>query len=921
MVQTGIKAGKRQQWITKGFNDFRKGTFGNAGHNLYVSRAGVLQRIYQYDLNHNGYFDLVFCDSQNHMESAPLYIYKDPLGQCELVKVPSNGSLTGTAVDLTGNGYDDIILGMRYDGISVHLNAFVYYGSQEGYTERRHQKLPVPWCISCTSGDFNGNGKKDLAFVTYGKVRIFYQTEFGIEATRYIDLDIEAEQLASSDLDGDGFFDLIVKRKSGEVAIYWGGNDGICKDRFTTIVPDKEDLIITVKKSQESIKKTSDAEAVDEPTPLLQTVQIGGVPYLSVIYDEVVSLLTYDSNRCVQNKVALFCQKAMSVAVGDITGNGREDIAVASRQVIDEKEYSVIFWGSENGFSENSQTKIPSFRACDILIGNLANSGFKDVVICQSHTERSFTSKSYIYRGSANGIEPDPVELQTEDARRVFLLKKPGNGKPELAFVNHYEGSLIGHSRCSIYYGSKDGYKPEARKEVGGWCAMEALYCDVNDDGYSDLVIANCAENSLWLDPGSFVHLNGPDGFSDSRRITIPTKGVMSVCCADVNRDGYLELIFAGFGDHYIRIFQGNGQGFDTQNPTLIPMVHEGVKYAHTGWMHLADLNNNGWLDLIVPQIASDRSFILWGGPDGFSFERCQPLSVHRGACIRSADLSKNGYLDLIVGGHMKSPRNGVMPPPGPHDSFVYIYWNGPEGLSEQNRTVLRADGTNCMAVADFNNDGMLDLFVGSYHNTMERDTDSFIYWNRQNIGFRQSDVTRLFTHSASGAIAADFNNDGWIDLAVANHKLWGDHKGYSEVWWNGPDGFSKQKTTKLKTCGPHGMSAVEPGNLMDRGPNEYYISAPFQLPGGAKVEHISWQAEIPDGTWVKAQIRSADSPEELEKAPWTGPSDKVEWFDNEQKFDNFKLCGNWIQYRLALGAVNALRTPRLTSVNVTYIM
>lgn len=50
-------------WTTRGFAAFRQGTFGNAGQNLFVSAAGVLQRIHQYDLNNDGYIELVFCNS------------------------------------------------------------------------------------------------------------------------------------------------------------------------------------------------------------------------------------------------------------------------------------------------------------------------------------------------------------------------------------------------------------------------------------------------------------------------------------------------------------------------------------------------------------------------------------------------------------------------------------------------------------------------------------------------------------------------------------------------------------------------------------------------------------------------------------------------------------------------------------------
>ena len=137
------------------------------------------------------------------------------------------------------------------------------------------------------------------------------------------------------------------------------------------------------------------------------------------------------------------------------------------------------------------------------------------------------------------------------------------------------------------------------------------------------------------------------------------------------------------------------------------------------------------------------------------------------------------------------------------------------------------------MTLADFNNDGRLDLFVGSYHGAKERDIDSYIYWNRAGRGFSATDRTRLFTHSASGVIAADFNEDGWVDLAIAYHKVWGDHVGYSAVWWNGPDGFDERRVTVLPTSGPHGMISVEPRNASDGGDAEFYTSRAYTAAGG----------------------------------------------------------------------------------------
>ena len=122
--------------------------------------------------------------------------------------------------------------------------------------------------------------------------------------------------------------------------------------------------------------------------------------------------------------------------------------------------------------------------------------------------------------------------------------------------------------------------------------------------------------------------------------------------CADINRDGYLDLIFASIGSPDLVIFYGAPGGFDVDNPVRIRMELDGELYDEPRWIYLADWNNDGWLDLFVPQIGSDRSFILWGGPQGFSMDRLQVLSVWHAACARAADLNGNGYLDLIVGGH-----------------------------------------------------------------------------------------------------------------------------------------------------------------------------------------------------------------------------------------------------------------------------
>ena len=889
-------------WITRGFEAFRRGAFGNGGQNLYVSRAGVLQRIHQFDVDRDGHVDLVFCNSQNHGEKPPVTVYHDVLGRTASRFLPSDGGRTGVAADLNGDGYDDLVVGMFYNGIRRDLNAFLYYGGADGLGERRVQYLPAPYCTSVAVGDFNGDGKPDLAFVSDGKVRLFCQTALGFEPKGYHDLDIEADQAASDDLDGDGYADLIVRASEGRVCVYWGGPGGIAPERSTTIpvdtdLPDEPDPA-----------HGGYPEEVDPAVPLVSVLRIHDNPSVFVARPDAAFLAPFNAGRKAGEPVRLSCRNALAIAAGDVDGDGLSDLVVACRDRRGGVECSWLYLGTEEGFSDNRRTAIPSRGACDAAVGDLDGDGRPEIVICQTHTPESYTSESLVYRWDGGGLSA-PKTLETHDARRVLLVRSSDDPIPQAVFINQFSRNLRGDIPVCVYHGGPDGFTPGRRQEVPGWGAVEALRCDLNDDGLPDLILANASENSVRQDPGSYVYFNEKGRFGTEPDVRLPTVRAHGVCCADLDRDGYLDLVFCGFDNPDIVIFYGDRDGFDSGRAERIKLEYEGAVYRDPRWIFLVDLDGDGWLDLVIPQIADDYSFILRGGPKGYSMDRCQALSVWHGACARAADLSGNGYPDLIIGGH--EPSHGV-----PHDSFVHIYWNGPDGLREDRRTLLPSNAVNAMSVMDFNGDGLLDLFICSYHDNRVRDIDSYIYWNRRDRGFSADDRTRLFTHSASGCVAADFDGDGRVDLAIAYHKVEGDHVGHSAVWWNGPDGFDAGRVTRLPTTGPHGMTAVSTGNMLDAGPEEYYVSTPYLLPGGSSVAGIAWEADCGPGTWVRAQVRSADSEETLGHAAWRGPEGDDTWYETPQP-QPVPCAGSWVQYRLALGAENGGGTPRVTEVRI----
>ena len=107
------QAGDPITWVQDSFEDFIGGQFDSSGLNLYVTRKGTVETVNRFDLNGDGYLDLVFNSSHDFI-TAPhptcFEIPGDRTGEAKSCDLPANGTSLAAVADLNRDGFADLVL-------------------------------------------------------------------------------------------------------------------------------------------------------------------------------------------------------------------------------------------------------------------------------------------------------------------------------------------------------------------------------------------------------------------------------------------------------------------------------------------------------------------------------------------------------------------------------------------------------------------------------------------------------------------------------------------------------------------------------------------------------------------------------------------------------------------------------------------
>ena len=143
--QPSAPAGR--QWTQTTYLDFAGGRLGDGGANTHIAADGSVRLVNRWDLNNDGYLDLVFPSSHDNNHGVDSYVYSgktsgfDPARRTRL---PGNGASGSAIADLNRDGFPDVVLTNEFNGTKTELHSFIYWGSRTGLAPDRRTDSP-PW--------------------------------------------------------------------------------------------------------------------------------------------------------------------------------------------------------------------------------------------------------------------------------------------------------------------------------------------------------------------------------------------------------------------------------------------------------------------------------------------------------------------------------------------------------------------------------------------------------------------------------------------------------------------------------------------------------------------------------------------------------------------------------------------------------
>jgi hypothetical protein len=486
-----------------------------------------------------------------------------------------------------------------------------------------------------------------------------------------------------------------------------------------------------------------------------------------------------------------------TVAVGDYNQDGNVDLIVG-----DETGFEIHLGNGDGTFQPAVFYEVDygDVNADQVIAGDFNGDGKLDVMMLAD-------GRLFFIAGNGDGTFQTKYTHQIPFpgyANAMVARDLNGDGIADLAVTDSTND-------VAVLLGNGNGTFTLLAKYPVGYSPHSVVAADFNGDGKPDLAVLDCSirtQSCNSLDDIAILLGNGDGTFQSATIIHSATDAAgLNIQTGDFNGDGKADLVVANYLGQDVSVLLGNGDGTfqATQNWSagILSGFVSSFGYVQGGQVVTGDFNNDSKTDLAVVGTGSSSVTVLLGqGASGFAAARNFEAGYQPGFLWATGDLNGDGVPDLVGTNfnNAGSPQvfvmlgkgDGTFAParnfPGTQGQVAVADLNGdghPDvvvlNYEANGIGVLLGNGhgslghmTNytsgvepeSMALGDFNGDGKIDAVVVNSGDTIHGWNITFLAGNGD--GTFQPPTT-IGTIRGFWVIAADFNGDGKLDLAVTS--------------------------------------------------------------------------------------------------------------------------------------------------------
>src|ERR1051325_4081330 len=342
---------------------------------------------------------------------------------------------------------------------------------------------------------------------------------------------------------------------------------------------------------------------------------------------------------------------------------------------------------------------------------------------------------------------PDKKFIVESMSGGVALFDYDNDGLLDIFFVNSLTVDLVkskGKTKSALYHNDGNGKFTDVSDKAGvsdiGW-GMGVSVGDYNNDGFEDLYVTCLGPDHLLKNNGNgtFTDVTAKAGVSDPRWST-------GASFVDYNHDGYLDLFVSNYVDFDINNLPEFGQGKTCQYKSIA------VQCGPRGLKGAGDtlFRNNG--DGTFTDVSKEAGV---SDPNGYY-----------GMSILTGDFDDDGWVDIFVANdstpnfHYRNKGNGTFEEIG-FTAGTAVNENG----SEQ--------GSMGVTAGDYDHDGRLDIFITNFadeYNTLYHNDGKNSFTD---LSYAAKVAAVSLPYVGWGTKFFDYDNDGWVDLFVANGHVY----------------------------------------------------------------------------------------------------------------------------------------------------